>query len=118
VTRASADHDDDVAFDTRYEAALRADDPAAALAALAAGARLAVTDEDGARIAALLVARLRFERVVQGSRRAAAFFDVDPAGFTAAFRAYHRAVAATPFDPAGEAEAFLAWCAAHAVVVP
>ncbi len=50
---------------------------------------LAAIDPDGLRLAALQVARMRFERVVQGSAEAAAWFDADPRGFTAAFKRYH-----------------------------
>ena len=63
-------------------------------------------DPDGLTIAALLVARLRFERLIQGSTSAAAWFDTDPAGFTRAFRRYHRRVAPTAQFPAAEAELF------------
>ncbi len=85
-----------------YAEALCASDPAAALTALGA-----VVDEDGARVTGLLVAKLRFERVIQGSRAAAARFHEDPAGFAAAFRRYHAAVAPTALTPAEEAAAFL-----------
>lgn len=97
--------------------ALRAEDPARALARLRAdgrfgpeiAARLARVDDDGFRIAALLVARLRFERLMQGSPRASQWFDDDPADFAAAFRRYHAEVTPTAHFPAGEAELFAAW---------
>jgi len=72
-------------------------------------AAVAAADPDGVRMTALLVARLRFERLVQGSREAGAWFDRDPKGFTEEFRRYHRAVPPTAHDPAGEAELFSRW---------
>jgi hypothetical protein len=101
--------------------ALRAGDPAAALADFAAtpglGAALkeqiAAIDGDGFRLAALLVARLRFERLAQGSDAASAWFDRDPASFAAAFRRYHAEVPATAHFPADEADLFDAWVRAR-----
>lgn len=100
--------------------ALRAADPVAALRraarrpGLPAGMRraLLLADEDGVRLTALLVARLRFERLVQGSARAAQWFEDDAAGFTEAFRRYHQAVPLVAFFPREEARQFEAWCAA------
>ena len=66
-------------------------------------------DEDGFRIAALLVARLRFERLMNGSREAAAWFEGDPEGFAETFRAYHAHVAPTAFFPAAEGRLFAAY---------
>lgn len=43
------------------------------------------------RLTALLVAQLRFSRLLR-TPGAEAEFDVDPAGFTARFRAWHREV--------------------------
>jgi hypothetical protein len=105
----------------RYEQvlaeAMRAPDPVARLRAaasdpaLSASTRRALSrcDEDGIRLAALLVARLRFERLVQGSQDANDFFERDPAGFAAAFRAYHHAVRPTECFPMGEARLWSAW---------
>ena len=48
---------------------------------------------------ALIVARLRFERLLHGSVRARDDFDRDPRAFTATFKRYHRAVPpVTTFD--------------------
>ena len=99
--------------------ALVSSDPRAALAAAAAdpalGAdlrgRLAGAAPDGVRIAGLLVAKLRFERLVQGSRAARGWFDHDPAGFARAFRRYHGEVAPRAEGPVQEAHAFAVWCA-------
>jgi hypothetical protein len=94
-------------------ALLRARDPAAALAAAAAqpdaDPRLAAVDADGLRLAALLVAKLRFQRLVGASREAAEWFERDGRGFTAAFRAYHESTPSPALDPWGEAAAFARW---------
>lgn len=98
---------------------IRADDPARALADAREDPStvpelrdaLRHVSPDGLAIAALLVARLRFERLVQGSDTAARWFDADPAGFSATFREYHLCVPPTAHFPAGEAlmfEQFLA----------
>jgi hypothetical protein len=70
---------------------------------------LARADEDGVRLAALLVARLRFERLVQGSQDAHDLFERDPATFAETFRAYHHAVRPTECFPMGEARLWAAW---------
>ena len=66
-------------------------------------------DDDGVRIAALLVARLRFERLMQGSNEAARFFEEAPDAFAASFRGYHESTRALAQDPAAEGAQFLAW---------
>jgi hypothetical protein len=100
-------------------AAMTAPDPASALEAASRDRALdadtrrrlatAATHDDGLRIAALLVARLRFERLMRGSPDAEDFYDRDPAGFTRAFRDYHESVPPTAFFPAGEAKLWAAW---------
>jgi len=98
-------------------AAIRAADPGTAFAELAGDerlppawrAQLADMDPDGVRISGLLVAQLRFQRLMHCSGRARRFFDEDPAGFARAFRAYHTAVAPSEVLPAGEARLFDAW---------
>ena len=94
---------------------LRSADPGAALAAVLARSdadpRLAAIDADGLRLAALLVAKLRFQRLLNASSAAAAWFERDGREFTAAFKAYHTTVPATALDPWGEADAFARWCA-------
>lgn len=97
-------------------AALRSPDPAAALAGAIASfegsplaAQVAAIDPEGLRIAALLVARLRFERLIQGSPRASQWFESDPAAFARAFRRYHAEVPATAHFPADEAALFDGW---------
>jgi hypothetical protein len=91
-------------WEARLAAAMRAEDPVAAVRALHPGA-----DADGVRMTALLVARLRFERLVRGSAAAEAWFDRDPADFARAFRRYHAEVAPRAFFPADEAELFESW---------
>jgi hypothetical protein len=105
----------------RYEEvvarAMTSPDPVAALRAAAEdpalppGLRrgLRAADEEGIRMAALLVARLRFERLLRGCPEAEAWFDRDPADFSAAFRRYHAAVPPTAFFPPGEARLFRKW---------
>lgn len=109
----------------RYEeiiaAAMIAPDPVAALRAacddpaLPASLRRALlaADPDGVRMASLLVARLRFERLVRGCPEAEAWFDRDPAGFSAAFRRYHAEVPPSAFFPPAEARLFRRWVARH-----
>ncbi|HZN91949.1 MAG TPA: hypothetical protein VFB81_04570 [Myxococcales bacterium] len=97
--------------------ALRAVDPVAATRAVAerpgldeaTRTALRAADPDGLRLTALLVAKLRFERVVRGSAAAGEWFDADPAAFSDAFRCYHAEVPPTASFPAAEAAAFLAW---------
>jgi hypothetical protein len=91
-------------YESRLAAALRAADPVAAVRAFAPDA-----DADGVRLTALLVARLRFERLLRGSRAADAWFSADAEGFARAFAAYHRAVAPRAFFPRQEAWQFFAW---------
>lgn len=92
---------------------LMAADPVAALRAHAAqpGADpcFATIDEDGLRIAALLVVKLRFQRLTNASRQANEWFERDPRGFAAAFRRYHQEVPPTAFDPWREAQQFAEW---------
>ena len=73
-------------------------------------AAIDAADPDGVRMTALMIARLRFERLMQGSRRAADRFEKDPAGFAEAFRRYHAEVAPTAHDPRGENRLFERWC--------
>ncbi len=98
--------------------ALRAADPERALAELALRCdlgdelreRVASISGEGFRLSALLVARLRFERLVQGSDDASLWFDRDPAGFAAVFRRYHASVPASALFPADEGALFRRWC--------
>jgi hypothetical protein len=119
---ARAEGDEVTSADTRaYEQALRraltASDPVTALATereqAPSGSEvrgwLDAIDEDGFRLAALLVARLRFERLTRGSPEADAWFEEAPAAFAEAFRAYHAAVAPGAYFPGHEARLFASW---------
>lgn len=103
-------------LDAHVAALLRAPDPVAALHARLAGpldtptrAALAQIQPDGLRVAALLVVRLRFERLMQGDVEALGWFEQDPVSFTEAFRRYHHAVPATSLWPWDEAAQWAAW---------
>lgn len=104
-------------FEEIVARALRSRDPAAALSRAsqnpslprALRRALAHAAGDGARVAALLVARLRFERLLRGSPEAETWFERDPEGFAEAFRRYHEATALTAFFPPAEARAFRSW---------
>lgn len=121
VTSARADHDPQWEGDRRFEEALanalRGPDPDAAFAAIARDERLPRdardalrhAPENGIRIAALLIVRLRFERIQQTSKPAADFFAADPRGFTAAFKQFHREVPSTELEPFADARRFEAW---------
>jgi len=80
-----------------------------------AGLRLALAklDERGVRVSSLIVTRLRFERLLNGSRSAGEWFERDPAGFTAAFKRYQDAVEPTASFAQDEARAFEAWLASE-----
>jgi hypothetical protein len=98
-----------VDWEAQLAAAMRAEDPVGAVRALYPDA-----DADGVHMTALLVARLRFERLVRGSPAAEAWFDRDPADFARAFRRYHADVPPRAFFPADEAELFESWRAREA----
>jgi hypothetical protein len=108
-------------FEARLAAILLAPDPARALRAAARDPALppplrralASADPDGVRMAALLVARLRFERLLRGSPEAAAAFAAEPAAFSGAFRRYHTEVPPTAFLPAAEGALYRRWRAAQ-----
>ena len=91
-------------YEKQLAAAMRARDPVAAMRALVPG-----VDADGVRMTALLVARLRFERLMRGSPEAEASFDRDPAAFARDFARYHAEVPPRAFFPVDEAALFSAW---------
>jgi hypothetical protein len=105
------------AWETVLLGIVRAADPAAALRRAARDARLSArlrrafgqADADGVRIAALLVAKLRFERLLRGSAEVDFAFEHDPRGFTEIFRRYHAQAPLSAFDPLSEVETFRAW---------
>ncbi len=94
---------------------LRSADPGAALEIEIARASPPLAEilrriqPDGLRISALLIARLRFERLLQGSAEAAAAFAADPAAFTRRFRAYHLAIPPTAVFAQDEGALFTRW---------
>ena len=103
-------------FERGMAAAIRAPDPVAALLAMAdevsdddLASRLRGADDDGVRIAALLVAKLRFERLLRGSSAIEAAFERDPRRFSERFRRYHAAIPMNAFFPPDEAAAFAAF---------
>lgn len=93
----------------RMGEALCAADPVVAFAALLPDQPL---DSDGVQAAAILITKLRFERLHAASREAFAWFRDDPSGFAATFRRYQLEVPAKP-DPWSEAEAFARWVGAQ-----
>lgn len=110
-------HDDHVRYERALASVLLAADPIAARAALASADRalLSALKDDGLRVSALLVARLRFERLRHGSRAAAEWFERDPREFTRAFKRYHTSVPPTACFPPEEARAFVAWHASERI---
>jgi hypothetical protein len=100
-------------YEKQLAAAMRARDPVAAVRAIHPA-----VDADGVRMTALLVARLRFERLMRGSPEAEAWFDRDAAGFARAFARYHAEVPPRAFFPVDEAALFGAWRAREAAPLP
>lgn len=106
-----------IRFEALIAEAMRAPDPALALSELRADPRVPVAlqtcldaiDLDGARISALLIARLRFERLLHGSVRAQEWFDGDGEAFANAFRVYHQTVKPEAALPSAEARLFEEW---------
>jgi hypothetical protein len=72
---------------------------------------LSSVDGDGVRLTALLVAKLRFERLLRGSPEAEHLFTTDPARFAQTFRRYHESIPLDDFFPAREAQRFRAFLA-------
>ena len=66
-------------------------------------------DADGVELSGLLVAKLRFERLVQGSGFVREWFERDPQGFTDAFKRYRRAEPPLETFPGGEGRRFEEW---------
>jgi len=91
-------------YERRVAAAMRARDPVAAMRAIYPD-----VDADGVRMTALIVARLRFERLLRGSPEAEASFDRDPAAFADSFARYHAEVPPRAIFPADEAALYDAW---------
>jgi hypothetical protein len=98
---------------------MTAADPAAELQragldpALPAALRHALrsVDVDGVRLTALLVCKLRFERLLHGSPEAVHLFTTDPQRFAQTFRRYHESTPPRDFFPPQEAKRFRAFLA-------
>ena len=108
--------DDLARFQKLVADALTSTDPFEALRAAREGlppdlrAAVDAADRDGVEMTALLVVKLRFERLMQGSRHAIEWFDRDPAGFSDAMRRYHTEVPPSAHDPREENRLFMRWC--------
>lgn len=106
-----------VRFEKSLALALTATDPVRAVRRLGRDPRLPMTLRRTLRRArgpniemcALLIARLRFERLLRGCPEAETWFEEDPATFAIAFRRYHAEVRPTAFFPPDEAISFRAW---------
>lgn len=72
-------------------------------------AALAGVCEDGLGLARMLVAKLRFERLLLGDPRLGVEFGADPEGFSRSARAYFAATPRGRCWPREEAAAFRAW---------
>jgi len=79
----------------------------------AARSALEAIDLDGLGLSALIVVKLRFERLLQGSASAGDWFEADAREFTAAFRRYHLEVEQRAATPSEEAARFESWRAAN-----
>jgi hypothetical protein len=94
--------------------AMRSSDPpgelqrAAADPALPPALRRALlrADGDGVRLAALLISKLRFERLIRASAEAEQQFADDPEAFAQTFRRYHESIPPADFFPPREAQRF------------
>ena len=95
--------DDDV-DDATWARALLAPDPVSAVQR-----HFSDVDVDGVRSAGLLIAKLRFERLMNGDRDVVDAFTADPAAFVARFKRYHHEVLPTAFHPVDEAQLFRAF---------
>jgi hypothetical protein len=104
-------------FEKSLAIALTAPDPVRSVRRIGRDARLPMNLRRSLRRArapqiemcALLIARLRFERLLRGCPEAEAWFERDPATFSIAFRRYHSQVRPTAFFPPHEATLFRAW---------
>ncbi len=107
------------AYERVLARALTSPDPIAALKAASRNRRLSIelrkrlsiaaAQEDGVRRSALLIARVRFERLIRGSHQAEDWYLSDPERFTKAFKQYHHSVPPTTFFPQTEARAWDEW---------
>jgi hypothetical protein len=99
--------------------ALNTNDPLAALAREALTLpQLKAIEPDGFLLSALIVKKLRFERLTRGSRVVESWFDRDARGFTEAFKRYIAEVPATEYFPSGEVPYFKSWCERNSLWPP
>jgi hypothetical protein len=106
-----------VRFEKALALALTATDPVLAVRRLGRDPRLPMALRRTLRkvrgpnieMCALLIARLRFERLLRGCPEAESWFEEDPARFAVAFRRYHAEVRPTAFFPPDEAILFRSW---------
>jgi hypothetical protein len=106
-----------VRFEKSLAIALTAADPVRAVRRLGRDPRLPMPLRRNLRkvrgpnieMCALLIARLRFERLLRGCPEAEAWFEENPATFAVAFRRYHAEVRPTAFFPPDEATLFRGW---------
>jgi hypothetical protein len=113
-----ADRAAQIDVERRLAAAMRAPDPVARLSPIVARATgrrsVSIAERDGIRTNALLVATIRFQRLVRWSLKSKRWFIADTPAFVSAFRRYHRAVPMTAYFPRQEARLFRAWLASPA----
>jgi hypothetical protein len=106
-----------VLFQRLLAQALLADDAVAAVAALGENHRLSrvlrsaaqQAVPDGVRVSALLVAKLRFERLMRGDARLRAWFEQSPKVFVETFHRYHAEESPICSFPRAEAQHFGEW---------
>jgi hypothetical protein len=106
-----------VLFQRLLARALLADDAVGAVAALGENSRLPQVlrsaaqraAPDGVRVSALLVAKLRFERLMRGDARLRAWFEQSPKVFVETFRRYHAEESPICSFPRAEARHFAEW---------
>jgi hypothetical protein len=111
----------------RLLAVLADADPVAALTRLLADPQgltdedvtaLRQIDADGLRLTALIVVKLRFERLTLAVPELAALFAEQPEEFVQLFREYAAAVPATAYFPSAEATLFREWYARRELRLP
>lgn len=66
-------------------------------------------DADGLRMTAMMVQKVRFERLTRGDPEAAAWFERDPDGFMEVYQSYVGEVGSSACFPEQEAELFCQW---------
>ncbi len=81
-------------------------------------AALQQIDADGLRLTALIVVKLRFERLTLAAPELAALFAERPEEFVQLFREYAAAVPATAYFPSAEAALFREWYARRDLRLP